>query len=156
MKRIENFRFNDLVLYSKGWYESSGDFYADLEKYIRMNDDYYYGPNPFDEITLVKYMTKALDEIMKHYTESEREYNRYASHNGLFELANHNMWLYNTNFYGGIIHAIYGFLQGLDKTQIKLIKPVYGKGRPRYGGWEKKNGMTYKHMNDIADRMFKD
>ena len=156
MKRIENFRFNDLVLYSKGWYESSGDFYADLEKYIRMNDDYYYDPKPFSETTLVRYMTKALEAVLDYYTEDEKKNSQYASISKFFDLANHNMWLYNTNFNGGVIYTIYGFLQGLDKNQIKLTPPVYGKGRPRYGGWEKKQGMTYKQMNNIVKKFFKD
>ena len=32
MRTIENFRFNDVVLYAKGWYERSGDFMKDLDK----------------------------------------------------------------------------------------------------------------------------
>ena len=31
METIKNFRFNDLVLFCKGWYEGNDDLFADFE-----------------------------------------------------------------------------------------------------------------------------
>ena len=65
MRTIENFRFNDVVLYAKGWYEHTDNFMKDLEKYIRMNNNYWY-PSEMSDIDIMSYMLKALDIVYEH------------------------------------------------------------------------------------------
>ena len=40
--------------------------------------------------------------------------------------------------------------EALDKKDIDLPKPIYGRGYPRLNN---KNGFTYKHMRDMADNI---
>ena len=42
MEKIKDFEWNDLVLYSKGWYENystnEDEFFAEIEKVIKLNE----------------------------------------------------------------------------------------------------------------------
>ena len=46
---------------------------------------------------------------------------------------------------------VFGILMQLDKNEIDLPKPIYGKGYPRLNNY---NGFTYKHMRDMANNIF--
>ena len=50
-----------------------------------------------------------------------------------------------------LIMFVFNVLMMLDKKDIDLPKPIYGKGYPRLNNY---NGFTYKHMRDMADKIF--
>lgn len=149
MTRIENFQFNHVVLFAKGWYEGTGKMFADLEKYIRLNDDYCYQQKPFSEELVADYMLKALDIVLSHLTKEERENHYLGTHRKLYSYVNNRARFYNTNYNTALVYVIYACLQGLERSQIKLPQPIYKRGNPRIG-WQNKTGMTYKEMNRIA------
>ena len=65
--------------------------------------------------------------------------------------------MFDCNLDMAVIYAVHDvFCNHVTRDLIKLNKPVYGKGRRRlgdmFGSYPK--SMTYKHMNDIASRMF--
>lgn len=149
MKQIENFRFNDVVLYAKGWYEHSDDFMRDLEKYIRLNDDYWY-PKEMTDIDIMNYMLKALDIVYEHCTPEELKCRfLYHSHGAFLERVRYKQRFYDLTFEQAVCRLVYSILQGLERSQIKLNDPKYDK-RHRYGGGlfstGPKLGMTYKEM----------
>ena len=149
MRTIENFRFNDVVLYAKGWYEHTDNFMKDLEKYIRMNNNYWY-PSEMSDIDIMSYMLKALDIVYEHCTPEElKNYFLCHSHAVFLEKVRHNQAIYNVSFEHAACFIVYSILQGLSIEQIKLNAPRYDK-KHRYGGgfFSKKSthGMTYKEM----------
>lgn len=150
MRVIENFRFNDVVLYSKGWYAHSGDFMKDLEKHIRQNEDYWY-PEKMTDTDIMNYMLKALDIIYEHCTTEElKNRSLYHSHAAFLEKIKYDQHFYNISFEYAVCSLVYGILQGLTNEQIKLNRPKYNKKhRFGFGLWKEGNnpGMTYKEMN---------
>lgn len=149
MKKIENFRFNDVVLYAKGWYEHTNNFMKDLEKYIRMNNDYWY-PAEMSDIDIMNYMLKALDIVYAHCDAEElKTHFLYHSHGAFLERVRYKQNFFNISFEYAACMIVYGILQGLDRSQIELNAPRYDK-KHRYGGgfFSKKSthGMTYKEM----------
>ena len=149
MKKIVNFRFNDVVLYSKGWYEHSDNFMKDLEKYIRMNNDYWY-PSEMSDIDIMNYMLKALDIVYEHCDAEELKNGfLYHSHSAFLERVRYKQNFFNISFEHAACMIVYGILQGLDRSQIELNSPRYDK-KHRYGGGlfsrGAKQGMTYKEM----------
>lgn len=155
MKKIINYRFNDVALYCKGWYEHTDNFMGDLEKYIRMNDDYYYPPKMKDT-DIMYYMLKALDIVYEHCTAEELKCRHlYHSHASFLEEVYHRIHFYNCSFEKAVCYIVYGILQGLDRNQIELNRPKYDKYH-RYCGLfsSPKNGMTYKEMYRHWDKRF--
>ena len=85
MKQIKNFRFNDLVLYCKGWYEAYWErtsernnedlFFKDLERAIKMNKDYWY-PDNMTKDEVIGYLLKALDLIYTYLDEGDKQNGR--------------------------------------------------------------------------------
>ena len=153
MEQIKNFRFNDLVLFCKGWYEGSDDLFADFERYIRMNDDYYYPPKMSHQ-DIIQYALKAVDLVFDHFTKEERHNHYLGTMFKFYDYVRHKMWLYNKDFEETLLFVVHEFLQGLERKQIELIPPTYGKGKPKIG-WHYKEGMTYKQMNDEVKKVFK-
>lgn len=149
MRTIENFRFNDVVLYAKGWYEHSEDFMKDLDKYIRMNENYYY-PSKMSDIDIMNYMLQALDIVYEHCTPEELKCNYLChSHAVFLERVRRDQDIYKVSFEHAVCIIVYSILQSLDCVQIKLNPPRYDK-RHRHGGGlfsrGPKHGMTYKEM----------
>ena len=149
MKQITNFRFNDVVLYAKGWYEHTENFMKDLEKYIRMNNDYWY-PKEMSDTDIMNYMLKALDIVYAHCDAEElKNHFLYHSHGAFLERVRYKQSFFNVSFEYAACLIVYGILQGLDRSQIELNAPRYDK-KHRYGGglFSKKSthGMTYKEM----------
>jgi hypothetical protein len=64
---------------------------------------------------------------------------------------NGNMYIYNKCQEEALIMFVFKVLMMLDKKDIELPKPIYGKGYPRYCN---KWGMTYAEMNRIAEGFF--
>lgn len=146
MEQLRNFRFNDLVLYCKGWYEGTNDIFVDFERYIRMNEDYFYPPK-MSRQDIIQYSLKAIDIVLENLTKEERHNHYLGTMAKFYDYVRHKMWLYNKDFEETLLFVVHEFLQGLDRKQIELIPPTYGKGKPKIG-WGYKQGMTYKEMNN--------
>jgi hypothetical protein len=151
MATITNFRFNDVVLYAKGWYESSGNLLKDLEKYIKRNEDYWY-PKTMSRREVMNYMLKALDELYQYLSKEELTSPHYChSHFTFITKVEYYERLYKIDFEEAVCMVVYSILQNLDRTQIILNPPKYDKHH-KYGGGlfgKKKQGMTYKEMNRL-------
>lgn len=154
METIKNFRYNDLVLYCKGWYEDTNDIFADFEKYIKMNGDYWY-PKQMTRKDVITHALRAVDLVFDHFTKEERHNHYLGSMFKFYDYTTHKMWVYNVkDFEVATLLVVHEFLQGLERKQIELIPPTYGKGKPKIG-WHYKEGMTYKQMNDEVKKVFK-
>lgn len=121
----------------------------DLDKYIRMNENYYY-PRKMSDTDIMDYMLIALDIVYQHCTPEELHYNCLChSHAVFLERVRRNQAIYEVSFEHAACLVVYSILQGLDISQIKLNAPRYDK-RHRYGGGMfhrgPKHGMTYKEM----------
>ena len=153
MEQVRNFRFNDLVLYCKGWYEGTNDMFVDFERYIRMNEDYFYPPK-MSRQDIIQYSLKAIDIVFENLTKEERHNHYLGTMAKFYDYVRHKMWLYNKDFEETVLFVVHELLQGLDRKQIELIPPTYGKGKPKIG-WGYKQGMTYKEMNNRVKAIWK-
>ena len=165
MKQIENFRFNDLVLYCKGWYEAYWEriseknkdmFFRDLERAIKMNKDYWY-PDKMSNEEVLGYLLKSLDLIYTYLDDEDKRNGRWlCSHKAFRDETKKYMSLYEVDEEYAIALMICGILQSMSKDEIKLNKPVYKKGSWRLGRYDGKPSisMTYKYMNSRASKMF--
>ena len=152
---IKDFTFNDIVLYAKGWYERSEDIVADLGYLLSK----IYAWTPTREHDVAMMMLRVLDKL---YIELELSRNTcpkwYASHFQYEEEIEHRMSLYECSRDKAIITLVLCILQGLERTEIELNPPHYGKKEHfRMGCLFGKNpiSMTYKEMNKRAEQMFK-
>ncbi len=155
--KIENFIFNDIVLYSKGWYQSpKGDMIDDLSYLISK----IYGVYSLNEKEVSRYMLIALDELCENMN-IQFGYNQnrwYSLHARFEEEVEHRMHFYEVTRERAIILIVLGVFQSLSRDEIKLNCPHYGKKEHfRLGriGEKYPISMTYKHMNSIAEKMFK-
>lgn len=158
MKKIENFQWNDIVLYSKGWYENTDDLFYDVEQSIRKNNNYVYPEKRMTEERVIMWLFKALDEIYQHLTEEDKKCHFWLiSHLSFYNAVNDKQRLLNISTNESIVLIILGIFLQMDNKMIKLNKPVYKKGERRLGCFFSKKypiSMTYKHMNDIATKFF--
>ena len=158
MKKIENFQWNDIVLYSKGWYESTDDLFYDVEQSIRKNNNYQYFEKRMSEERVIMWLLKALDEIYKHLTEEDKKCHFFfVSHSSFYDEVNKKQHLFGIPRNEAIVLTILEIFLKMDNKMIKLNKPVYKKGERRLGGsfgHKYPISMTYKHMNDIATKFF--
>lgn len=166
MKRIENFQWNDIVLYSKGWYETTDDLFYDVEQSIRKNNNYQYPEKRMSEERVIMWLFKALDEVYEHLTEEDKKSRCWlVSHSSFYDEVNNKQRLLNINgkinvessMNKAIVLVILEIFLQMDKKMIKLNKPVYKKGERRLGCYFRNKypiSMTYKHMNDIATKFF--
>lgn len=157
MKQIKDFIYNDIVLYSKFWFKSSGNIIDDLG-YL-FSKVYAWTPKTEDEVAVM--MLRVLDRL---YDELELE--RHSQKVSGKWLATHSQFeaeviknerLYNCSRYMAIIKTVLHVLHCLDSSEIKLNKPHYGKKEKfRLGGLFEEHpiSMTYAEMNRIATKMF--
>lgn len=152
---IKNFTFNDIVLYAKGWYERSEDIIADLGYLLSK----IYGWTPTREHDVAMMMLRVLDKLYVELDLSRNASQRwYASHFQYEEEIEHRMSLYGYSRDKAIIALVLCILQGLERTEIELKAPHYGKKEHfRMGCLFGKTpiSMTYKEMNKHAEQMFK-
>ena len=158
MKIIENFQWNDIVLFSKGWYESTDDLFYDVEQSIRKNNNYQYFEKRMSEERVIMWLFKALDEVYEHLTEKDKKNNFWlVSHSSFYDKVNNKQILFVVSLNKAIVLTILEIFLQMDNKMIKLNKPVYKKGERRLGtsfGHKYPISMTYKHMNDIATKIF--
>lgn len=158
MIKIENFQWNDIVLYSKGWYKSTGDIFKDIEISIRQNNNYSFQKKEMRQEEIINWLFKVLDEVYEHLSPIEKE-NRcwLTKHYDFYGEVLHRKQLFDITINEAIVLTILNIFLNMSNKQIKLNKPVYGKGKRRLGnsfGYVYPISMTYKHMNDIASKMF--
>ena len=164
--RITNFRFNDIVLYSKGWYEPTENILNDLgylfSKVYGWNATEVYKNKETIEEEIARMMIKAIDYLyelkgIKFDTNfNGRWSNSFTSFMGEI---NKRMRLNNTLTFNMacIQWAMFIFSQLAD-DEIKLNPPHYDKHEHfRKGMMFGKHpiSMTYTEMNRIAQEAFK-
>lgn len=154
---IENFIYNDIVLYCKGWYQTpKGDTMLDDLGYL-FGKIYAWVPKTEEEIAhfMMRVLDKLYDEKGIRF-DSESWINNFS---GFYGEVKRNMRMYNCSFDMAIIWVVHAILQRLGRKEIKLNRPVYGKKEHfRMGQFfgEYPISMTYKEMNNRAIEAFKD
>lgn len=145
---IENFIFNDIVLYCKGWYQTpKGDTMLDDLGYLFSK---VYAWTPKTEEDIAHFMIIVLDTLYEN-----KKFNNDFSN--LFNEVKRNMRLYQCSFDMGIILYVHSVLQGLSVKEIKLNAPHYGKKEHFRLGMllgEYPISQTYSEMNRRAQQVF--
>ena len=151
---ITNFRYNDIVLYSKGWYEKSGNIAEDLDIIFQK----IYGYSDSDEKAIAHKMLMVLDRLYEEKNIKFDSNSHLHCFVGLYEEISRYMWLYDISRDMALIMVVLSILSQLSKDEIKLKAPHYGKKEPfRLGkmfGDKYPISMTYKEMNRIAEKTF--
>ena len=158
MKKIENFLYNDIVLYSKGWFCSKEDIvWKDLSYFF--SKIYAFPPKTESEVALL--MLMVLGKIHQEL-ELDRDPEKVpacwlSTPYRLEQEIRKLMLFYDWNRDRATIQAVLHVLHTLSNEEIKLKRPVYSKKFPfRLGGYFTKHhiSMTYKEMNRKAIKMF--
>lgn len=153
MEKIKDFHFYNLVLAAKNWYvrgdnESIYDFILRL---VKLDDKYIVFEHDDHKKQSVTHCLRCLDELAKYYR-SNGITNWWDSYFVMREEVEKYLHIYGVKEYEeALIMFVFNVLMMLDKKDIELPKPIYGKGYPRLNNH---NGFTYKHMRDIADSIF--
>jgi len=154
---ITNFTYNDIVLYAKGWYEKSENILDDLGYLFSK----IYAWTPKTEQEVAHFMLITIDKLyeeleIKFSTNGCRRYNN--SFASFHEEINRRMYIHKVSYEMAIILWAIDILMQLDRNQIKLNAPKYGKKEHfRLGkafGGKYPISMTYKEMNCRAKQMF--
>ena len=158
MKRIENFMYNDIVLYSKGWFRSKEDIvWKDLAYFFYK----IYGFPPKTESEVALLMLLVLEKLHQKL-ELDRDPEKVpacwlSTPYRLEQEIRKKMLFLDCDRDSATILAVLHVLSTLSKEDIKLKRPVYSKKFPfRLGGSFTKYpiSMTYAEMNRIAIKMF--
>lgn len=167
MEKITNFEWNDLVLYSKGWYDNNtnteDEFFNRIETIIKMNGNRsYYDKMSREEI--MHMMLNAHRQIISRLNDDEKQTPFWAATPETFyqqvkDWMRRAEWYYNTkiSFDYATARVILDVMSQLTLEQIDLKKPVYGKGRLRMGtmfGETRPISLTYTQMNREAEKVF--
>jgi hypothetical protein len=157
MKRIENFLYNDIVLYSKGWFCSKENIvWKDLAYFF---SKIYFPPKSESEVALL--MLLVLEKLHKDLN-LDRDPEKVpacwlSTPYRLEQEIRRIMLLYDFGRDRATIQAVLHVLHKLSTEEIKLKRPIYSKKFPfRLGGYFTKYpiSMTYKEMNRKAIKMF--
>ena len=154
MNRVTDFRYNDIVLYSKHWYEHSDDIVDDLG-YIFSK---IYAFTPKTEHAVARMMLQALDCLYKELDIPNDCPGRWYNTHFLFEdEVDTRMSILNVSRDMAVILLVLNIFSTLSKEEIRLNCPVYGKKEHfRMGSMfgHSNLSMTYKEMNRIAKQTF--
>ena len=153
---ITNFKYNDIVLYAKGWYQRSNNIVNDLDYLFSK----IYGWTHPVEYDVADRMLRALSRLYEEagvYSGTKVPYSWLVEHYLFEEEVRRRIILYKCSREKAIILVVLSILQELDRDQIKLNKPHYGKKEhfrmgSLFGAYP--ISMTYKEMNRIASKMF--
>lgn len=157
MEKIENFLYNDIVLYSKGWFCSKENItWKDLAYFF---SKIYYPPKTESEVALLMLLVlEKLHQKLELDRDPEKVSACWLSTPFRLEQEIRRIMLfYNLERDGATIQAVLNVLHKLSNEEIKLNRPVYSKKFPfRLGGYFNKYpiSMTYKEMNKRAIKMF--
>lgn len=154
MKKIENFMYNDIVLYSKGWFRSKeGIVWKDLAYFF--SKIYAFPPKNESEVALL--MLLVLEKLHKELEldrDPEKVPARWLSTPLLYEQEVRKLMLfYDWGRDRAIIQDVLHVLYTLSNEDIKLKRPVYSKKFP-FRLDRNHISMTYKEMNRKAIKMF--
>ena len=158
MKRIENFLYNDIVLYSKGWYHSKENIVWKALAYF-FSKIYAFPPENESRVALL--MLLVLEKLHQEL-ELDRDPEKVpacwlSTPYRLEQEIRRLMLFYNFGRDRATIQAVLHVLHKLSNEEIKLKRPIYSKKFPfRLGGYFTKYpiSMTYKEMNRKAIKMF--
>lgn len=167
MKKIENFEWNDLVLYSKGWYENYAtneeEFFQEIEKVIKLNDNRSYYKN-MSRGDIMRMLFNAHTQICNNLEEYERTSQHWSATPQTFYTNVSNFIRRAKMYYNQEVsmdyaaaRVIISTMSELTREQCELKKPVYGKGRLRIGsmfGNPRPISLTYRQMNREASKIF--
>lgn len=141
---IEDFRYNDIILYAKGWYKRT-DIVKDLAYLFRQ----VYGWADENERDIAHKMLRVMDRINEELKDTNY---RQVNLQRFYDEVQNDVCLYKVSFDMGIILWSMSQMMQLDRKHIKLNPPHYGKKEHfRMNG---KPSMTYAEMNRIANKMF--
>lgn len=154
MKPVENFTYNEVVLYCKGWYQKDGDTLEDLGYLFSQ----IYAWTPKKENEIAHMMLVALDKLYDVLDGPLNPYRFYNKHAIFMDEVYKRMSIYEQSMNMAIIGLVRSIFQGLSKDEIKLNPPHYG--RKEYFRMGSLFGMTpismtYTEMNRRAQQMFK-
>lgn len=154
MKKIENFLYNDIVLYSKGWFCSKeGIVWKDLVYFF--SEIFAFPPKTESEVALL--MLIVLEKIHQEFEldrDPEKVSSRWLSTPYLLEQEIRRIMLfYDYDRNRATIQAVLNVLQTLSNKEIKLKRPVYSKKFP-FRLDRTPISMTYAEMNRRAIKMF--
>ena len=167
MEKITNFEWNDLVLYSKGWYDNNTntetEFFNRIEEVIKLNTNRSYC-DKMSRDDIMKMLFNAHGQIVSHLTDEEKKSPYWcATPKYFYEAVKGWMrraeWYYNQSISLDYATArvILDIMSDMTTEQIEMKKPVYGKGRLRIGtlfGEPKPISFTYTQMNREAEKVF--
>lgn len=141
---IEDFRYNDIILYAKGWYKRT-DIVKDLAYLFRQ----VYGWVDENERDIAHKMLRVMDRINEELKDTNYQQ---VNLQRFYDEVHNDVCLYKVSFDMGIILWSMSQMMQLGKEHIKLNPPHYGKKEHfRMNG---KPSMTYAEMNRIANKMF--
>lgn len=149
---IENFRFNDIILYAKGWYQRK-DLIEDLGYLFSR----IYAWTPKSETEVATFMLRVIDRLYEELKISFEADSYLRSFASLYSNIHHDMKIYDLSFDVATIHVCLSILGNLTIDQIKLNPPHYGKKEHFRMGRLFKDfpiSMTYTEMNRIAQKTF--
>lgn len=162
MATIENYEWNDVILYAKGWYKKSGNVFADVAECIKRNTNRCIRvPKREDDLKsfAVYWLLKILDDLHEKFNVDEKsgQFWLYGHHNLYSEVIKRQSF-FELTYEEAVCWCVLNVLMELNRYQVKLNPPVYKRGERRLGNNLSKDeypiSMTYKHMNDIAKRIF--
>ena len=160
MAAIENYEWNDVILYAKGWYERSGNVFADIAECIKRNANrYIIIPKTEERLKefAVYWLLFVLDDLHSKFNVDEHSegFWLYGYHNFYSKVLNRQSFFELTHE-EAVCWCVLEVFMMLDSKKVKLNRPVYKRGERRIGSLSGNHpiSMTYKHMNDIAKRIF--
>lgn len=144
IKQVEDFRYNDIILYAKGWYKRT-DIVKDLAYLFRQ----VYGWADENERDIAHKMLRVMDRINEELKDTNYQQ---VNLQRFYDEVHNYVCLYKVSFDMGIILWSMNQMMQLGREHIKLNPPHYGKKEHfRMNG---KPSMTYAEMNRIASKMF--
>lgn len=153
MEKIKDFHFYNLVLAAKHWYvrDENENIYDFVLRLVKLEDKYPVFEHEDHKGQAVRYCLMCLDELAKYYRSNgiEKWWDNYCTLNSEIESYIHLFGAKERE--EALIMFVFNVLLMLEKKNIDLPKPIYGKGYPRLKNY---NGFTYKHMRDRADSVF--
>lgn len=167
MEKIKNFEWNDLVLYSKGWYDNDthteDEFFDRIEAVIKMNGNRSY-MEKMRRSDIMRWLFNAHDQITRHLSDEEKMNPYWRAtpwnfYNEVKEWMRRSEQYYNEKISMDYASArvILDVMSNMTKEQIEIRKPVYGKGKMRIGsmfGGKRPVSLTYTQMNREAEQVF--
>lgn len=144
---IKDFKYNDIILYAKGWYKRT-----DVVKDLAYIFGQIYGWVSESEHDIAYKMLRVIDRINEELKDTK--YTPVNLQRFYSEVLDYYVRLYNVSFEMGIILWSMNQMMRLDRTYIKLNPPHYGK--KEHFRMDGSPSMTYAEMNRIAKKMFND